>query len=120
MFLLMSVYKLPREVKEAMLNFIDLCKKKGSARMISANTNVAGIEVVGFCMRLDAAGALTEDIVRDVLTRLTICLTVAFIQNATLGNFGVLTTITNSSVHIEKIKAIFNKAIDIYDLFVTP
>ena len=88
--------------------------------MISANTNVAGIEVVGFCMRLDAAGALTEDIVRDVLTRLTICLTVAFIQNATLGNFGVLTTITNSSVHIEKIKAIFNKAIDIYDLFVTP
>ena len=75
-------------------------------------------------MRLDAVGVLTEDGILDVMTGFTICSTAAsrklfdtMIQNETFDNFGVLTTITNSSTNMEKIKAIFVKATYTYDMF---
>ena len=109
-----------------MLNFLDLWNRKDLTRMIGEDKNVAELEVIGVYMRLDPGGALSEDIVLDVLVGLTICSTVAFrelfdmmLQNAILGNYRVLTTTTNSYLHIETINVISVKATDTYDLYAT-
>jgi len=53
-----------RDIKQAMINYLDYFKNQGLAKVVR-NENVlqAEAEIVGVCKRLDAAGALHEDVI---------------------------------------------------------
>ena len=63
---------MPKEVKNAMLAFIEFFKKYGIAKYEGENILVAAEQLLGVCKRLDAVGALTKEHVHD-LDRLEHC-----------------------------------------------
>eukprot|EP00956_Cyclotella_meneghiniana_P009509 scaffold13164_cov56-Cyclotella_meneghiniana.AAC.1 len=77
-YTLCEMFEMSREVKEAMISFIDFFKKKGVARYTGENILVVQEELLGVCRRLDAVGALTEEHVMDILTGLSICGNIRF------------------------------------------
>ena len=72
-YTLCEMFAMSREVKDAMLVFLDLFKRKGVARYTGENLIIIQEEVVGVCKRLDSVHALTDDHVLEVLTGLSIC-----------------------------------------------
>lgn len=121
-YTLTEMFSMSREVKEAMIVFLDLFKRKGIARYSGENVLVASEEVIGVCKRLDAAKGLLEEHVIDVLTGLSICSNSRFKkmfehlkQSADLGNMAVLDTIKVEDPPLIKIQCILDKAVDTYD-----
>ena len=122
-YTLCEMFHMSREVKDAMVKFLDLFKRRGVARYTGENVMVVQEELVGVCKRLDSVQALQDDHVFDVLTGLTICGNARFKemfqflkQSADLGHLNVLETITPTSTPMEKIEAILDKAVETYDM----
>jgi len=122
-YTLTSMFTMSRDIKQAMLNYLDYFKNQGLAKVVR-NENVlqAEAEIVGVCKRLDAAGALHEDVIIDILTGLSITSVSDFrkmfdtmLQNAKFGNYSLLPGVTNMSTTMEIIEAIFSQATDYYD-----
>ena len=63
------MFTMSRDIKQAMLNYLDYFKNQGLAKVVR-NENVlqAEAEIVGVCKRLDAGGALHEDVIINILT----------------------------------------------------
>jgi hypothetical protein len=119
---LMEMFQMSREVKDAMLTFIGLFKRKGIARYAGENVLLASEEIMGVCKRLDAGKGLLDEHVIDILTGLAISSNPRFRkmfdhlkQCADLGNLDFLDTIAASDPPLVKIKAIMEKAVDVYD-----
>jgi hypothetical protein len=51
----MEMFQMSHEVKDAMLSFLALFKRKGISRYQGKNVLLAAEEVLGVCKRLDAA-----------------------------------------------------------------
>ena len=122
-YTLTSMFTMSRDIKQAMLNYLDYFKNQGLAKVVR-NENVlqAEAEIVGVCKRLDAAGALHEDVIIDILTGLSITSVSDFrkmfdtmLQNAKFGNYALLPGVTTMSTTMEIIEAIFGLATDYYD-----
>jgi hypothetical protein len=77
-YTLCEMFEMSREVKEAMISFIEFFKKKGVARYTGENVLVVQEELLGVCRRLDAVNALTDEHVMDILTGLSICGNICF------------------------------------------
>jgi hypothetical protein len=119
---LMEMFQMSREVKDAMLTFIGLFKRKGIARYPGENVLLASEEIMGVCKRLDAGKGLLDEHVIDILTGLAISSNPRFRkmfdhlkQCADLGNLDFLDTIVASDPPLVKIEAIMEKAVDVYD-----
>jgi hypothetical protein len=69
---LCEMFQMSREVKEAMLTFLGIFKRKGVAQYTGENIIVVQEEIVGVCKRLASVGALLEEHVIDILQGLTI------------------------------------------------
>ena len=110
-----------REVKEAMITFLDIFKKKGIALYMGENVLVISEELLGVCRQLDAINALHEENVMDILTGLTIignfCFHDMFRHLKQGAEFDLLPLplVTIESSLIEKIEAILDKAIKPYN-----
>jgi hypothetical protein len=125
-FTLTEMFHMSREVEDAMFTFLDLFKRKGVARYTGKNVRQISEEVLGVCKRLHAINALRTENVMDVLQGLSICGNERFRglfkllkQNADLDNLHVLPGITAKSTKMEKIEAIFDRAVDLYDSLCT-
>ena len=125
-FTLCEMFQMSREVKDAMLNFLDLFKRKGVARYTGENVLLVSEEIIGVCKRLDSVGALQEDHVIDILTGLSICGNSCFRsmfellrQSADLGNMNFLDTIDPLDSPMDKLEAVLEKAVDVYDKLCT-
>ena len=81
-YTLSAMFTISRDIKQAMFNYLDYFKNQGLAKVVR-NKNVLQVEakVVGVCKRLNAAGALHEDIIIDVLTGLPISSVSEFRKN---------------------------------------
>jgi hypothetical protein len=55
-YTLCEMFEMSREVKEAMLSFLEFFKKKGVARYTGENILVVQEEVLGVCRRLHSVG----------------------------------------------------------------
>lgn len=67
-----EMFTMSREVRQAMLDFIDLFKRRGVSRYTGENILVVEEELMCVTKRLAADGSLTEDHVIDVLCGLSI------------------------------------------------
>jgi hypothetical protein len=119
---LREMFLMSREVKDAMLKFLEIFKRNGVSRYTGENVLVVSEEILGVCKRLDAVDALLDDHVFDVLAGLSICANKKFrdtfallSQNAELDNLAVLGTIPLNATPMEQIEAILEKAVDMYD-----
>ena len=72
-YTLCKMFQMSKEVKETMLIFLDIFKKKGVTCYMVENALVVLEELLGVCRHLDAVGALLDEHVIDILTSLTIC-----------------------------------------------
>eukprot|EP00956_Cyclotella_meneghiniana_P029569 scaffold72032_cov23-Cyclotella_meneghiniana.AAC.1 len=112
-----------REVRQAMLDFIALFKRRGVARYTGENVMVVEEELKCVAKRLAADGLLTQDHVIDVLTGLCICSNAKFkgifthlLSNAELDCLHlVLSTIPHNPTPLETLEAVLQKAYDMYD-----
>jgi hypothetical protein len=121
---LCEMFQMSREVKEAMLNFLDLFKRKGIARYTGENVLEAVEEVLGVCKRLDSVNALQEEHLADILTGLSICSNTRFHQMfqhlkelSDLDQVVILPTIKPKDSLIDRIDAVLEKAVNVYDKF---
>ena len=118
-----EMFTMSREVRQAMLEFIALFKRRGVARYTGENILVIEEELSCVAKRLAADGSLTHDHVIDVLTGLCICSHAKFKQifahllsNADLGTLDLmLPTIPLNATPLETLEAVLQKACDLYD-----
>ena len=63
-YTLTAMFTMSRDIKQAMINYLDYFKNQGLAKVVR-NENVlqAEAEIVGVRKRLDATGALHEDVI---------------------------------------------------------
>lgn len=122
-YTLCEMFQMSREVKDAMLAFLGIFKRKGVARYTGENIIVVEEEVIGICKRLASVGALLEEHVIDILQGMTICGNARFKdtfkhlkQSADLGHLTILEGVTADSTPLEKIEAVMAKGIDMYDM----
>ena len=123
-YTLCTMFTMSREVKQAMLNYLDYFKNKGLAKVVrDENVLQAEAEVVGVCKRLHAAGSLHPDTIIDVLQGLSICSVHDFhkmfdtmLQNARFHNYSLLEGVNRYSPTIDIIEAIFAQATATYDM----
>ena len=122
-YTLASMFTMSRDIKQAMLNYLDFSRTQDLAKVVR-NENVlqAEAEVVGVCKRLNAAGALHEDVIIDILTGLSISSVCKFckmfdtmLQNTKFGNYSLLNGIMAYSLTLKIIETIFAQATDYYD-----
>jgi hypothetical protein len=122
-YTLCEMFEMSREVKEAMLSFIEFFKKKGVARYTGENVLVVQEELLGVCRRLDAVGALTDEHVMDILTGLGICGNIRFrkkyehLKQGAEFNLLPLEGVTTYSSPLEKIEAILDNAAMTYSSY---
>ena len=119
---LCEMFVMSREVKQAMLNFLDSFKKSGLTKYAGENVLLAASEVLGVCKRLDAVKSLQDEHVHDVLTGLAICNNSRFkgvfkllAENADLGNIAILPSIDANATVIEAIEAVFEHGMGLHD-----
>ena len=110
-----------KEVKNAMLTFIEFFKKHGIAKYEGENVLVAAEQLLGVCKRLDAVKALTEEHVHDILTGLSIVNNSRFksmyklmIEQSDLGN-QLLPSITDECTPMGKTEEVLVKGTDMYN-----
>jgi len=122
-YLLTSSFKMSREVKKAIQSYLSFWRDKGLSKVQGENVAQAELLIVGCCKRLDAVGSLGSEYVIDVLEGLCVCSCPEFksmfevmLNMAKLGNYDVLSTISQSSTPMEMIEAILTKAVAQYDL----
>jgi hypothetical protein len=115
-----------KEVKLAMLTFIEFFKKNGIAKYDGENVLLAAEQLLGVYKCLDAAKALTEEHVHNVLTGLSTVNNDRFksiyellVGQLDLGN-QILYTITDECILMNNIKAVLEKGAGIYDFLVVP
>ena len=123
---LCEMFHMSREVKDAMLKFLDIFKRNGVSRYTGENVLVVSEEIMGVCKRLDAAKALTYDHVIEILMGLSICTNKRFRdmfdhlkKSAELDNLHILDTISIDATPMEQIEAILDKAVNTYDKLCT-
>ena len=118
-----EMFTMSREVRQAMLEFIALFKRRGVARYTGENILVIEEELQCVSKRLAADGSLTHDHVIDILTGLCICSNTKFksvfqhlLSNAELDCLDlVLPTIPVDPTPLETLEAVLQKACDMYD-----
>ena len=122
-YLLTSTFKMTCEIKKAIQHYLGFWRDKGLSKIQGENVAQAELLLLGCCKRLDAAGALGDKYVLDILEGLCICFCAEFknmfepmLNMAKLGNFNVLSTIKCNSTPLEMIEAILTKEVDHYDL----
>jgi hypothetical protein len=106
------------DIKQAMFNYLEYFRNQGLAQVIwNKNVLQAHTKLVGGLIRLNAAGALHEDIIAHVLSGVPILSESKFykmfdtmLQNAKFGNYSLLHGITHCSSTLEIIEAIFDQA----------
>jgi hypothetical protein len=118
---LCEMFQMSKEIKLAMISFIEYSKKKGIATYSGENVLIASKELLGVCKRLDAVSALTEEHFHDILTGLNIYNSNRFksmfklmADQADIGK-QVFPTITAESTIMEAVKAALEKATDTYN-----
>jgi len=121
---LCEMFHMSREVKDAMIKFLEIFKKNGVSRHSGENVFVVEEELIGVTKRLNAVGALTDDHVLEVLTGLSICTNKRFRDTFDLlkkqydldpSNLSVLKEIPVDATPMEQIDGILRKAVDMYD-----
>eukprot|EP00956_Cyclotella_meneghiniana_P013100 scaffold18785_cov21-Cyclotella_meneghiniana.AAC.1 len=118
-----EMFTMSREVRQAMLDFIALFKRRGVARYTGENILVIEEELQCVAKRLAAEGSLTQDHVIDVLTGLCICSNAKFkgifthlLSNAELGCLDiVLPNLPHNPTPLEMLDTVLQKACDMYD-----
>lgn len=116
------MFKMTRDVKEHMLVFLRLFKKKGLARYTGENVLVASAEFQGMCHLLASKSALPEECVHDVLTGLSISgnsifrSMFTFLAQATdIGDIStVMLTIAKDTTPLDQIESLLEKAVDVH------
>ena len=104
-----------KEVKQAMLIFINFFKTCGSTKYLSENVLTASEQLLGVCKRLDAIKVLTEEHFHDILTGLSIVNNNRFksmfklMANQADSEKQILPTITDESTPMDTIKAMLEK-----------
>ena len=124
---LCAMFQMNKDVKQAMLNFLDLFKKQGLARYTNGeNVEQASEELIGVCHRLDAVNALTDEHVVDICTGMGICQNDRFrgifkllAQKADIGESNLLPDCAPTDSPLDQIEAILNLACDKYDALST-
>jgi hypothetical protein len=122
-YTLCEMFEMSREVKEAMLSFLEFFKKKGVARYTGENILVVQEEVLGICSRLHSVGALMDEHVMDVLTGLAICGNAWFrdkykhLKQGAEFNLLPLEGVTMYLPAIDRIEAILDNAATTYSSF---
>jgi len=119
--MLKSCFTLTREVKSAIVSYLQFWKTKGLARVTGENMVQAQLLILGACKRLDAVRELHMDYVIDVLEGLCKSSNADFremfqvvLQLARMGSFSTLDGITKNSSPMEMIEAILTKASNEY------
>ena len=119
---LREMFLMSKDVKKAILNFIDLFKARGLTRYTGENVLRASEELLGVLKRLNSIGGVTDEHVYGVLHGLSICNNSRFkemfsllARNVDLGNVCILPTITEYDSPMEQIEKIMAKAEDVYD-----
>jgi hypothetical protein len=121
---LCEMFHMSREVKDAMIKFLEIFKRNGVSRYSGENVFVVEEELIGVTKRLNAVGALTDDHVLEVLTGLSICTNKRFRDTFDLlkkqydldpSNLSVLKEIPVDATPMEQIEGILRKAVDMYD-----
>ena len=119
---LREMFLMSKDVKKAILNFVDLFKARGLTRYTGENMLMASEELLGVLKRLNSIKAVTDEHVHDVLHGLSICNNTRFkemfsllARNVDLGNVCILPTITEYDSPMEQIEKILAKAEDVYD-----
>ena len=118
-----EMFTMSREVRQAMLDFIALFKRRGVARYTGENVMVVEEELQCVGKRLSADGSLTHDHVIDVLTGLCICSNTKFksvfhhlLSNAELDCLQlVLPNVPLNPTPLETLEAVLDKACDMYN-----
>eukprot|EP00956_Cyclotella_meneghiniana_P005534 scaffold7111_cov22-Cyclotella_meneghiniana.AAC.1 len=123
---LCEMFHMSREVKDAMYTFLRLFRTKGIGRYTGENVLKASSEVLGICKRLEAANALLDDHVYDVLCGLSICTSARFRdtfrflkQSEDASGHIQLPGIPPDATTMEIIEAILLKAEGLYDKLCT-
>jgi hypothetical protein len=123
---LCEMFQMSREVKDAMYTFLRLFRSKGIARYTGKNVLKASSEVLGICKRLEAANALLDDHLYDVLCGLSICTnarfrdTFRFLRQSEDASGRIqLPGIPQDATVMETIEAVLLKAEDLYDKLCT-
>jgi hypothetical protein len=120
------MFQMSREVKDAMYTFLCLFGTKGIAHYTGENALKASSEVLSICKRLEAANALLDDHLYDVLCGLSICTNARFRdtfrflkQSEDASGHIQLPGILHDATIIETIEAVLLKAEDLYDKLCT-
>ena len=71
-YTLSEMFEMDGDIKDAMIGFIALFKRRGLARYVGENALLASEELLGVCKRLDAAKALRKEHINDICIGLTI------------------------------------------------
>ena len=71
-YTLCEMFEMDGDIKDAMISFIALFKRRGLARYVGENALLASEELLGVCKRLDAAKALRKEHINDICIGLTI------------------------------------------------
>ena len=123
---LCAMFHMNKDVKKAMLDFIDIFKTKGLANYAAENVLQASEELSGVCKRLDAVRALTDEHVFDVCLGMSICKNTRFhemfkllAQKADLGETQILPSISAYASPLEQVEAVLEKATDVHDFLCT-
>ena len=119
--MLKSRFTLTREVKSAIISYLQYWKTKGLARVTGENMVQAQLLILGACKRLDAVRELHMDYVIDVLEGLCKSSNADFremfqvvLQLAWMGSFSTLDGITKNLSPMDMIEAILTKAANEY------
>ena len=119
---LREMFLMSKDVKKAILNFVDLFKARGLTRYTGESVLKASEELLGVLKRLHSVGGVTDEHVYDILQGLSICNNSRFkemfsllARNVDLGNVCILPTITKNDSPMEQIEKILAKAEEVYD-----
>ena len=123
---LCEMFQMSREVKDAMYTFLRLFRTKGIGRYTGENVLKASGEVLGICKRLEAANALLDDHLYDVLCGLSICTSARFRdtfkflkQSEDASGRIQLPGLPHDATVMETIEVVLRKAEDLYDKLCT-
>ena len=120
-YTLCEMFEMDSDVKDAMLGFIALFKRRGLARYVGENVLLASEELLGVCRRLHAANALLKDHVNDICIGLTIVNNTRFKELfkslAVKSDVGepVLPELEKYATPMESIEAVLTKAVGLHD-----
>ena len=122
---LCEMFQMSKEIKQAMLSFLDRFHKLGIASYQGENILLASEEVLGVCRRLNSINAITSEHIHDVLVGLSIAQNSRFrkmfecmAHSADLGTT-ILPNIPYDATPLDIIELCWEKAVDMHDFLST-